>query len=120
VRRRVPQPIVFAGCLLLHFRLYPILLQDPSRIYNLDETAFWTEASKIKVWVPKGVRSAKTSGGKTRDSLTLLLTINAAGKALRPMLIVKGAENGTVPTMMTKPELAKAVKGGSASVIGGH
>ncbi|XP_069136714.1 jerky protein homolog-like [Argopecten irradians] len=87
------------------------LQNSPDKIWNMDETGCQLEHKPVSVIARKGARSVPGVVGNSRESATMLPCINAAGKALSPMIIVKGKtpkslngfdrENGPVNAVWT-------------------
>ena len=95
-------PAVPVTCLpACRCRENPILLLEPGRVFNLDETNFMADAGKERVLAAKGSRSAKTVGNTNRDSVTLLITISVDGKALPPYVVAKGSGDGPPRLVLT-------------------
>ncbi|XP_050501919.1 tigger transposable element-derived protein 1-like [Diabrotica virgifera virgifera] len=65
-------------------------LEDPKRVFNCDETAFYLNPKPGKVLAAKGSKSVYTaSGGDEKLNLTVLLTANAAGELAPPMIVYR-------------------------------
>ncbi|XP_074026300.1 uncharacterized protein [Leptinotarsa decemlineata] len=62
----------------------------PSQIYNLDETSFCLDPSRIKVVGEKGKAAHRTTSGPGRENITVLLGGNAAGEKRPPLIVFKG------------------------------
>ena len=63
------------------------LKSKPAQIYNLDESGFCTDPSKTKVVTEKGKPAHRTIQGSGRENTTVLACVNAAGKALPPLIV---------------------------------
>lgn len=64
------------------------IFQDPSRIFNCDETAFFLCPKGKKVYVKKGQKQVYTiTGNDEKECLTVLFTANAAGELAPPMIV---------------------------------
>ncbi|CAH1997501.1 unnamed protein product [Acanthoscelides obtectus] len=61
-----------------------------SQIYNIDETGFCLDPSRIKVVGEKGRAAHRTTSGPGRENITVLLGGNAAGEKLPPLVVFKG------------------------------
>jgi hypothetical protein len=66
------------------------LSASPQSIYNLDESAFFTDPSRGRVVGETGTRAHRTTSGNGRECFTALATVNAAGRHLPPLIIFKG------------------------------
>lgn len=67
-------------------------MNDPTRVFNLDETAFFL-VPKEKILTKKGAKQVKKKvGNNSKENLTVLLTANAAGEFAPPLLIVPKGE----------------------------
>ena len=82
----------------------------PERILNLDETNLQPQGRQRSVLCQRGAWHAHTAGNANRDSVTILPCVSAAGKALPPLIIAKGALL-TAPRFMAA--LDKKLKGTS-------
>lgn len=72
-------------------------LQDkPSQIWNCDETGLQFCPNASKFLAPKGVKSLIARCSPSKDSITTLVCVNAAGSAMPPMCVVKGKTNRSV------------------------
>ena len=62
---------------------------DPTRLYNLDKTGFFSskEHSRDKVLAPKGVRTADQQMVGISGHVTFQVAISASGKAVAPLVI---------------------------------
>lgn len=71
-----------------------------SQIYNIDETGFCLDPSRIKVVGEKGKAAHRTTSGPGRENITVLLGGNAAGEKLPPLVVFKGKHmwNSWIPT----------------------
>ena len=63
------------------------LLYKPHLIWNADEFGFQMEHKPV---ARKGVRSVPSRTSSSRESVSVLVTCNAAGRTMSPMLVVKG------------------------------
>ncbi|XP_045506197.1 uncharacterized protein LOC123702475 [Colias croceus] len=61
--------------------------EDPPRIFNTDESAFYLSPKAGKVLARKGDKHVYRSSGDDKDNLTVLITGNAAGQ-LAPTMVV--------------------------------
>ncbi|MCL4152982.1 UNVERIFIED_CONTAM: hypothetical protein GTU68_011284 [Idotea baltica] len=62
----------------------------PECFYNLDETGFPTDPSKIKTIGTKGVKKVRLTHGANRENVTVLATYCADGSVFEPLIIFKG------------------------------
>lgn len=62
----------------------------PERIYNVDETSFCLDPTRIKVVGEKGVAAHRITAGPGKENFSVLLGGNAVGDKLPPMIIFKG------------------------------
>lgn len=66
-------------------------------IFNADETGVYFEEDCGKIISEKGSKkSTKVWGRKRSSRVTVLLTVNATGRKLRPLIIFKGESGGTI------------------------
>ena len=65
-------------------------LSDPSHIWNMDEKGIRIEHKPQSVLSRKGSRSVLGKVSNCRDNVTIVASVNAAGKRMPPLLIVKG------------------------------
>ncbi|XP_062340827.1 uncharacterized protein LOC134039094 [Osmerus eperlanus] len=70
------------------------LREKPCQVYNCDETGFQLEATRRKVIVPLGTKHAYRQAQGTRDHITDLACLNAAGEDIPPFIIYKGGYPG--------------------------
>ena len=66
------------------------LERKPENIYNLDESAFFSDPQQGKVVCPKGIASKRLTHGSGRDSTTVLACVNAAEEILPPLIVHSG------------------------------
>lgn len=81
---------------------YSPVLEDPSRIFNMDETAFFLSPKEKKVLVRKGDKAVYSfSSNDDKECVTVLVAGSASGKIPPPMVlfaykrIPKNIVNGT-------------------------
>ncbi|CAG4957241.1 unnamed protein product [Colias eurytheme] len=74
--------------------------EDPQRIFNTDESAFYLSPKAGKVLARKGDKHVYQSSGDDKDNLTVLITGNAAGQ-LAPTMVVYAYER--VPSAISSP-----------------
>ncbi|XP_031354205.1 uncharacterized protein LOC116178756 [Photinus pyralis] len=66
--------------------------EDPARIFNTDETAFFLNPKPGKVLAEKGIKNVYTAAGADeKENLTVLITANAAGQLAPPMIVYRYA-----------------------------
>ncbi|XP_046674889.1 uncharacterized protein LOC124363674 [Homalodisca vitripennis] len=64
------------------------ILNDPTRIFNLDETGMCTCPKSGKVLGPKSYKNFyEISPGPEKECITVLCTFSAAGKVVQPMIV---------------------------------
>ena len=64
----------------------------PDRVWNMDETGSRLEHKPAKVCARKGA-SVVGRTGNSKDSVSVLVCVNAAGTRMQPMVIVKGTSH---------------------------
>lgn len=62
----------------------------PSRISNIGETSFCLDLSRIKVVGKRGKATHKATSGSGRENITVVLSGNAVGEKLPPLIFYKG------------------------------
>lgn len=66
------------------------ITNDPTRVFNSDESAFFLQPKADKVLARKGDKSVYNAGtNDEKENLTVLVTANAAGEFAPPMIIFK-------------------------------
>ncbi|CAC5361357.1 unnamed protein product [Mytilus coruscus] len=63
---------------------------SPTEVWNMDETGLSLEHRPSKVLAAEGIRSVPGKTGNSRECVTILPCINAAGEKMPPLVIVKG------------------------------
>uniref|UniRef100_A0AAV2MQ26 Transposase n=1 Tax=Knipowitschia caucasica TaxID=637954 RepID=A0AAV2MQ26_KNICA len=66
----------------------------PHCIFNCDETGFQLDSQRRKVVVPRGTKHAYRQAPGTREHITVLACLNAAGEDIPPFIIYKGGYPG--------------------------
>ena len=66
------------------------LLHKPQNIWNMDEKGVFMEHTSVKVVADKASRNTPGRVANSRQSNTIIACINAIGKSMPPMIIVKG------------------------------
>ncbi|XP_065085084.1 jerky protein homolog-like [Ochlerotatus camptorhynchus] len=61
----------------------------PDRIYNMDETSFCLDPSRVLVVGEKGKAAHRVTAGPGRENYSVLMGANAAGDKLPPLIIFK-------------------------------
>lgn len=64
-------------------------LEDPSRVWNMDETAFYLNPSGGCVIAEKGKAVYGTSSNSDKENVTTLVTVNALGEFAPPLTLYK-------------------------------
>lgn len=74
-RKRSVDPFIIND----YFTLLKDVIKDipPSRIYNIDETSFCLDPSRIKVVGQKGTAAHRATSGSGRENISVLLGGNA-------------------------------------------
>lgn len=62
-------------------------LEEPERVFNTDESAFFLSPKPGKVLAKRGEKHVYCSSGDEKDNLTVLVTGNAAGQLTPPMVV---------------------------------
>ena len=65
------------------------LRDKPAHIYNLDETSVFTDPTRHKVVAERGVNISRTTPGSGKACYTILVTVNANGDKLPPLIVFK-------------------------------
>ncbi|XP_032390430.1 uncharacterized serine-rich protein C215.13 [Etheostoma spectabile] len=71
-----------------------VLREKPRQIYNCDETGFQLDSNRRNVIVPRGAKHAYRQAQGTREHITVLACLNAAGEDIPPFIIYKGGYPG--------------------------
>ena len=66
------------------------VLQDPSRLFNCDETAVWLNPSGRRVLTKKGEVAYAVNTNDDKMNVTVLFTVRADGEFVWPMYVHKG------------------------------
>ncbi|RUS72130.1 hypothetical protein EGW08_020103 [Elysia chlorotica] len=66
------------------------LKDKPESIWNCDETGLQFSPDSSRIVAEKGERSVNSRCSPSKESVTTLVTINAAGQAMPPLCVVKG------------------------------
>ncbi|KAJ4437827.1 hypothetical protein ANN_13765 [Periplaneta americana] len=68
------------------------ITNDPNRVFNADESAFFLQPKGEKVITKKGSKVVYSIGNDEKENLTVLMTANAAGKLAPPMIVFSYAK----------------------------
>jgi hypothetical protein len=83
--------IVYGFYDLLHREMERLEICDkPHHVFNLDETAFFIDPSRVKVVAPKGKSAHRITAGPGRQAFSVMLCVSADGKAQPPLVIFPG------------------------------
>lgn len=63
------------------------VINDPTRIFNADESAFYLQPKAGRVIVRKGEKNVYIASRDEKENLTVLITANAAGVLAPPMIV---------------------------------
>ncbi|KAK7605135.1 hypothetical protein V9T40_006993 [Parthenolecanium corni] len=87
-RKKGIDPFIIAD----YFQVLKDVTSDvpPAQIYNIDETSFCLDPSRIKVVGERGCSSHRITNGPGKENITVLLGSNAAGDKLPPLIIFTG------------------------------
>lgn len=77
------------------------LHDKPECIWNCDEKGFQFEHSPVSVCARKGSRSLPGRISNSRESISVLATINALGVRMPPMVVVKGKTRRSLESFST-------------------
>lgn len=92
LRKKMTDPfIIYEYFELLKNTLQELNLTDhPKRTWNLDETSLCLDPTRTKVVGAIGAACTRTTCGSAKENITVLTTVNAAGKKLDPLIVYKG------------------------------
>ncbi|CAG5025126.1 unnamed protein product [Parnassius apollo] len=92
LRKRMTDPFVIHEYFtLLGSTLEKLNLNDPHKIWNLDESYVCLDPTKRKVVGAVGARCTRTTAGSAKENITVLTTVNAVGIKLNPLIVFKGS-----------------------------
>lgn len=63
---------------------------SPMQIWNLDETSFCLDPTRVKVLGATGMPCHRVTSGPAKENITVLLAANAAGEKLPPLIVFRG------------------------------
>lgn len=74
-----------------YFKLLEEVTQNlpPDRMYNIDESSFCLDPSRVRVVGEKGKAAHRVTAGPGRENYSVLMGANAAGDKLPPLIIFK-------------------------------
>ncbi|XP_005113599.1 jerky protein homolog-like [Aplysia californica] len=72
------------------------LREKPAQIWNCDETGLTFCPDASKVLAAKGARNVEARCSPSKDNITTLVCVNAAGSVMPPMCVVKGKTNRSI------------------------
>ena len=78
--------------------------QDPSRLFNQDETSIELGSSDRRVLAKKGTKVICHVSSGSREHITVSFSCNAAGGMVPPRVIYKGVRNMAVTHLQNLPE----------------
>lgn len=86
-RKKGVDPFAIAN----YFDMLKDIIQQipPERIYNMDETSFSLDPSRVKVVGEKGEAAHRVTAGPGRENYSVLMGANAAGEKLPPLILFK-------------------------------
>jgi len=64
------------------------VLQDPTRVFNMDETSFYLYPKGYLILAEKGIHVYNTSAKSDKENIITLITVSAAGAIAPPPLTV--------------------------------
>jgi hypothetical protein len=100
-RARMMNRVVVSNYFSDLFRVISENQLSPDRIWNADETGKQFEHRPTSVVARKGSRSVPGRTGNSRENVTILACVNASGRALPPMCIVKGKTQRSLESFAT-------------------
>lgn len=78
-------------------------LEDkPAQIWNCDEIGLQFSPNSSKVIAPKGVKSLVERCSTSKENITTLVTVYAAGAAMSPMCVVKEKTKRSILSFSTQ------------------
>ncbi|CAH2226763.1 jg14191, partial [Pararge aegeria aegeria] len=90
VRKRMTDPFVIDEYFtLLKEILTKYKINDPRKIWNLDETSVSLDPMKTKVVGAIGQPCTRTTAGTGKENITVLTKVNAAGDKINPLMYLK-------------------------------
>lgn len=100
-RKRNVDPFVMAD----YFQLVQKVTHGvpPERIYNVDESSFCLDPTRVKVVGEKGRAAHRVTAGPARENISVLMGANAVGGKLPPLIVFK-AKNVWTSWMASKED----------------
>lgn len=100
-RKRCIDPFIMAD----YFQLLQKITRGvpPDRIYNLDESSFCLDPTRVKVVGAKGTAAHRVTAGPAKENISVLMGANAVGGKLPPLIIFK-AKNVWTSWMASKKD----------------
>ena len=92
-------------------------MQDPTRIYNCDESGFPLAGKTEKVLASRGCKTVYQISNSDRRQLTVLACMSASGDYVPPMLIFPGARFKYDPLNGAPEERCVGRMGGSTPIF---
>ena len=97
---------------------------NPGLIWNMDEKSVKLSHKPARVLAAKGERNVPSRVGNTRETVSVLAAVNAAGRSIPPMFIVKGKTHKSLNAYNIKEGPSGAVwtyqeKGYMEDILGG-
>ena len=83
------------------------VLQDKTRVWNTDETTVQLGIDKKIVLAKRGTKLLYNVTSSTRDHITCVLTVSAAGEMVSPMCVFWGVKNVAVTHLTSLPKDGK-------------
>ena len=94
-------------------------LQDKRRVWNTDETSVELGVSKRRVLTERGTKVLYNVTSSTRDHITAVLTVNAAGEMAPPRCFFRGVRNVAANHLAGLPKDGKSGAWGLSSTPNG-
>ena len=82
--------------------------QDTSRVWNTDKTAIELGFAKKRVLAQRGIKVLYNVSSSTRDHITCVLTVSAAGEMVPPMAVFRGVRNVATERLALLPKDGKS------------
>lgn len=114
-RKRSVNPFVMANYFEL-LRKTTVGL-SPDCIYNVDETSFCLDPTRVKVVGERGKAAHRVTAGPAKENITVLMGANAVGAKLPPLIVFKGKD---VWTSWVAPQMKEFTGTGYAATTNGY